>query len=97
MRRSRALGGPLVRGGAQGARRHGGFLGGLKLVKSENSEARHVRDFSAAIADMRRGQLAFIWVNAAARAVFNVGGAATIAALVWLAVRDAGWRCPNCW
>ena len=95
VRRSRTLGDRLSVGGRGAHAAMAEFLGGLKLAKSENTEARHVRDFTAAIAEMRRGQLAFVRANAAMRAVFNVGAAATVAALVWLAVRRAGLGAPE--
>ena len=95
VRRSRTLGGRLTAGGRATHAAMTDFLGGLKPAKIESAEARHVRDFTAAIADMRRHQLAFVRASAAARAVFDVGAAAVIAALVWLAVRHTGLGAPE--
>ena len=95
VRRSRTLGDRLTADGRVTHAAMAEFLGGLKLAKSEGTEARHVRDFTAAVADMRRGRLASVRANAAARAVLNVGAAAAIAALVWLAVRYAGLGTPE--
>ena len=60
VRRSRTLGGRLTAGGRATHVAMTEFLGGLKLAKVGSAEARHVRDFTAAIADMRRHQLAFV-------------------------------------
>jgi len=95
VRRSRALGGRLTVGGRVMHAAMAEFLGGLKLAKSESTEARHVRSFTAAVTDMRRGQLAHARANAAARAIQSVGAAAAIAALVWMAVRHAGLGAPE--
>ncbi|MCY4598788.1 MAG: ABC transporter ATP-binding protein, partial [Acidobacteria bacterium] len=95
VRRSRTLGDRLTVGGRAKHAAMAEFLGGLKLAKSEGAEARHAREFTAAVADLRRGQLAFVRANAAARGVVNVGAAAAIAALVWLAVRYAGLGAPE--
>lgn len=89
-RRSRALGDHLTMGGRATQAAIAELLSGLKLAKSEGVEARHVRDVTAAVAGMRRRQLAFVRANAAARAVFDVGAAATVAAVAWVAVGRAG-------
>ena len=95
VRRSRAHGAGLT---AHGRRVHATmteFLGGLKAAKSDATEARHVRDFSSALAAKRREQLDFTRTNNAARAVFNVGGAAALAALVGVSVSWAGLTGPE--
>ena len=90
VRRSRGLGGRLTAGGRAAHAAMAEFLGGLKQVKSDAAEPRHLREFAAALAALRRHQLDFTRTSAAAQAVFQVGGAAALAALVWLAVRGAG-------
>ncbi len=64
-------------------------LAGLKLLKSYAVEDRHVRHFADSVATMRRQELAFRRTNAATQAALSVGTAATLAALVWLAVSGA--------
>ena len=93
--RSRGLGRRLTAGGRGMHATMTGFLGGLKQAKSDAAEVRHVGDFAGALAEMRRHQLAFTRVNAAAQAVFQAGGAAALAALVWLAVRHTGLSAPE--
>ena len=95
VRRSRALGHHLTMGGRAMHAAMAELLGGLKLAKSEGGEARHVRDVTAAIADMRHRQLAFVRTNAAARAVFDVGVAAGVAAVAWVAVGRSGLGAPE--
>ena len=65
------------------------FLGGLKLAKSHNAEHRHVAHFTDTIARMRRRQLAFTRLSAAARAGLDSGAALVLAGLVWIAVATA--------
>ena len=93
--RSRELGDRLTAGGRAAHAAMTEFLGGLKLAKSEATEARHVRDFTRAFADMRRRQLNFTRTRVAARALFNVGAVAALAALVWVGVRSAGLHLPE--
>ena len=93
--RSRRLGDRLTAGGRAAHAAMTEFLGGLKLAKSEATEARHVRDFTRAFADMRRRQLEFTRTRAAARALFNLGAVAALAALVWVGVRYAGLNLPE--
>ena len=95
VRRSRALGRELTESGKMLHSNLSEFLGGLKLAKSADAEARHVTDFAGVMADMRRRQLAFTWVSSLARSVFNVGAAGVLAALIWLAVRGAGLSLPE--
>ena len=90
VRHSRALGDHLTMSGRVMQSAMAELLGGLKLAKSEAAEARHVRDVTAAVTGMRRRQLAFVRTNAAARAVFNVGAAATVAAVAWVTVDRGG-------
>ena len=93
--RSRQLGDRLTAGGRAAHAAMTEFLGGLKLAKSEGAEARHVRDFTRAFADMRRRELDFTRTRVAARALFNVGAVAALAALVWVGVRYAGLNLPE--
>ena len=93
--RSRRLGDRLTAGGraAHGAMTE--FLGGLKLAKSEATEARHVRDFTRAFDGMRRRQLDFTRTRVATRALFNVGAVAALAALVGVGIVSAGLNLPE--
>ena len=93
--RSRQLGDRLTAGGRAAHAAMTEFLGGLKLARSEGAEARHVRDFTRAFADMQRQQLDFTRTRVAARALFNVGAVAALAALVWAGVRYAGLNLPE--
>ena len=95
VRRSRTLGDRLTAGGRAAHAAMTEFLGGLKLARSEATEARHLRDFSSALNNMRRQQLDFTRASAAARAIFNVGAAAGLAALVWIGVRHTGLNTPE--
>ena len=95
VRRSRALGQRLTTGGRAAHAAMTGFLGGLKQAKSDDTQTRHVEDFTDALGEMRRHQLAFTGANAAAQAVFNVGAAAALSLLVWLVVRHAGLSAPE--
>ncbi len=95
VRRSRGLGRRLTAGGRAVHAAMTGFLDGLKQAKGDAAEARHVAEFSAALAEMRRQQLAFTRTDAAAQSAFHVGSAATLAALAWLAVRHADLGAPE--
>ena len=95
LRRSRTLGDRLTVGGRAAHAAMTEFLGGLKLAKSDATEARHVRDFTAALDDMRRQQLDFTRTSAAARAIFNTGAAAALAALVGISAYQAGLNAPE--
>ena len=95
VRRSRTLGRELTESGKAFHSNLLEFLGGLKLAKSADAEARHTADFAGVMADMRRHQLAFTTVSALARSVFNMGAAGALAALIWLSVRSAGLSLPE--
>ena len=95
VRRSRTLGDRLTAGGRVAHAAMTEFLSGLKLAKSDATEARHVRDFTGALRDMRRQQLDFTRTSAAARAIFNVGAAAALAVLVGMTARQAGLNAPE--
>lgn len=95
VRRSRTLGDQQTMDGRRTYAAMAELLGGLKLAKSESTEARHLRDITAAVARMRRRQLAVVRANAAARVVFDVGAAGMIAAIAWLAVGGAGLGTPE--
>ena len=90
VRRSRTLGHRLTTGGRAVQAAMSGFLGGLKQAKSDAAEEWHVQDFADSIVRLRHEQLAFTRANAAAQAVFHVGAAAALGAVVWLAVGRAG-------
>ena len=93
--RSRELGDRLTAGGRSAHAAMTEFLGGLKLAKSEATESRHVRDFTRAFAGLRRRQLDFTRTTAAARAIFNLGAVAALAALAWIGARYAGLNTPE--
>ena len=95
VRRSRALGLRLTESGKAFHSNLLEFLGGLKLAKSADAEARHAADFAGVMADMRRHQLAFTTVSALARAAFNLGAAGALATLIWLSVHSAGLSLPE--
>ena len=95
LRRTSALGRQLTTGGRATHAAMTGFLGGLKQVKSDSAETRHVRDFSGALVEVRRAHLAFTRIEAWAQAVFNVGASAVLAVLVWLALRYGGLSTPE--
>ena len=65
------------------------FLAGLKLARVYEAEGAHVQRFTDAKAAVRRRRLAFTRTNAAARAAFQSGAAAALAALIWFAVSVA--------
>ena len=93
--RSRVLGADLT---ASGRRVHATmteFLGGLKVAKSDATEASHVRQYTGALAATRREQLDFTGTSSAARALLNVGGAAALAVLVGVSVTRAGLGAPE--
>lgn len=94
VRRSRTLGERLTAGGRAAHAVMAEFLGGLKLAKSDATEARHLRDYDRALADLRRQQLDFQRANAAARAIQNVGTAVALVALVGVGV-SAGLGTPE--
>ena len=89
VRRSRDLGERLTRSSRGLHASVTDFLGGLKLAKSHNAEHRHVAHFTDTIARMRRRQMAFTRLSAAARAGLDTGAALALAGLVWLAVATA--------
>jgi len=65
-------------------------LGGLRLYKSYGREQRAIDAARDAFAGLRRAELAFVVQSAVARAALQVGGAALLAAVVWLAIEYAG-------
>lgn len=95
VRRLRTLGRRLTAGGQAVQAAAGEFLGGLKHVKSDGAEERHVREFNEAVAKIGRDRLAFTRSNAAAQAILGVGAAVALAALAWLAVATAGLGAPE--
>ena len=71
------------------------FLAGLKLAKIHAAERSHVRRFDEAAALVRRNQLSFASLSAAARAGLDMGAAAALAALVWLSLSAATLDAPE--
>lgn len=94
VRRSRVLGERLTTGGRASHAVMAEFLGGLKLAKSDASEARHLQDYDRVLTDLRRHQLDFQRANAAARAILNVGTAVALVALIGVGV-SAGLATPE--
>ena len=86
VRRARELGEALTRDGRRVHESVSGFLGGLKLAKSYRVEQTHVRSFAGLVAVMRRRMQGFVRSRATAQAIYQVGAALTLGALVYLAV-----------
>ena len=95
VRRARRLGERLTAGGRAAHAAMTGFLDGLKQAKSEDSALRHVHEYVGATREMRSHEIAFAGAGAATEAVFQVGGAAALAMLAWLAVGRAGLSAPE--
>ena len=62
-----------------------GFLDGIKLAKSYGAEARHTQAFRQAVAELRGRILGFLRMNSVAQLIFQIGGAAALASLFYLA------------
>jgi ATP-binding cassette subfamily C protein len=86
VRRARELGEALTRDGRRVHESVSGFLGGLKLAKSYRVEQAHARSFAGLVAVMRRRMQGFVRSRATAQAIYQVGAAVTLGALVYLAV-----------
>lgn len=95
VRRSRDLGEQLTGSGRALHASVSDFLTGLKLAKIHAAEPSHARHFSETVALMRRRQLAFTTLAAAARAGLDMGAAAALAALVWLSLSIAALTAPE--
>jgi ATP-binding cassette subfamily C protein len=65
-------------------------LGNLRLYKSYGRERQALEAAGEAFAGMRRAQIAYVVQAAVSRGAVQVGGAALLAALVWLAIEYAG-------
>ena len=61
-------------------------LGALRVIKSSGSEARSAEDMLHEFAGLRRAQSAYVRDQALGQGVLQVGGAAVLALLTWLAV-----------
>ena len=94
-RRSRALGDQLVGANRLIFAHVMDFLAGLKVVKSHAAERVHASRFGKAVSAMRQRQLASVTASAAAQATLQVGGAAALAAMAWLAISAAGLPLPE--
>ena len=90
LRRSEAFGQGITGAGGALHASVAEFLGGLKLAKSANAEARYVEGFTRLLRKLRRRQLGAVATGAAARAAFDANAVAVLAVLVWVAVRHAG-------
>ncbi len=89
LRQSRTLGERLTGANRQIVASVTDFLAGLKLARVYEAEEEHVRRFTDAKTAVRRRRLAFTRTSAAARAAFQSGAAAALAALIWFAVSVA--------
>lgn len=65
-------------------------LGALRLYKSFGREAQALGKASEAFAGLRRAELAYVVQSAAASGALQVGGAALLAAVIWIAVEYLG-------
>ena len=65
-------------------------LGGLRLYKSYGREREGLEAAREAFASVRRAELAFVVQSAVARGALQVGGAALLAIVIWLAIEYAG-------
>lgn len=95
VRRSRGLGHGLTGSGRATHAAMIDFLDGLKDAKSGGTGRQQVRDLMEGFAKMRVQRLAFIRTQACARGLVQIGAAAALGALVWLAVRHAGLSAPE--
>lgn len=62
------------------------FLSGLKLIKIHGEEDGYRRQFHQAIEHLRAQQLSFAAASSQAQAIFRIGGAVALAALVYTAI-----------
>jgi ATP-binding cassette subfamily C protein len=67
-------------------------LGGLRLYKSYGREDRALEDAREAFGGLRRAELAFVVQNTIARGALQIGGAALLAGVIWLAIELAGTK-----
>ena len=95
VRRSHALGAQLTGSGRVLRGLMTDFLDGLKMVKSHNAEAPHLRRMERAAAAAREGQIEFTGLSAATRAGLQLVAAAMLAGLVWYAISGAGLSLPE--
>ena len=95
VRRSHALGAQLTGSGRVLRGLMTDFLDGLKMVKSHNAEAPHLRRMERAAAAARERQIEFIGLSAATRAGLQLLAAAMLAGLVWYAIAGAGLSLPE--
>ena len=61
-------------------------LDSLRLVKSYGKERQALNDASQAFAGLRRAEIGYVVQTALSRGVLQVGGAALLAALIWIAI-----------
>jgi ATP-binding cassette subfamily C protein len=65
-------------------------LGGLRLYKSYGREEQALEGAREAFGGLRRAEQAFVVQSAIARGALQIGGAALLAAVIWLAIEFAG-------
>jgi ATP-binding cassette subfamily C protein len=87
VRRARELGVKLTEANRALFGTVAGFLDGIKLAKSYGAEARHTQAFRQAVAELRGRILGFLRMNSAAQMIFQIGGAAALASLFYLAAK----------
>jgi ATP-binding cassette subfamily C protein len=85
VRRARELGVKLTEANRALFGTVSGFLDGIKLAKSYGAEARHTEAFRQAVAELRGRILGFLRMNSVAQLIFQIGGAAALASLLYLA------------
>ena len=84
--RARLVGRAQTVGGRENFAVQQQFLESFKLVKSHGAEEHHVDEYRRGIGEVRAAQFAFDRVSARSTALLQVGIAASIAVLAWLAV-----------
>lgn len=95
VRRSHALGAQLTGSGRMLRGLMTDFLDGLKMAKSHNAEAPHLRRMERAAAAARERQIEFAGLSAATRAGLQLAAAAMLAGLVWYALAGASLSLPE--
>ena len=95
VRRSHALGAQLTGSGRSLRGLMTDFLDGLKMAKSHNAEAPHLRRMEQAAEAARERQIEFAGLSAATRAGLQLAAAAVLAGLVWYALAGTGLSLPE--
>ncbi len=90
LRRSHDLGEQLTESGRVLRGHATDFLDGLKIVKTQNSEAAQIERFQRQNAEVRGRQIAFAVLSAGTSAALQFASAAALAGLAWYAIAGAG-------